>query len=139
MKATNLVLVGLGALLVLRKIRGAAGVGHPADYYTPQDYNDYVTYLEAYYGEGFTPAELRRNERARLEILEEAAREHERRTRAQQQHIVEMKRQRSKAEAQAAFDTYVHYLNNKYGRGFNPGLIDPTDSEFYYKLKKDIV
>ena len=148
MKATSTIwpvvaLIG-GALVIRHKNKstsgvGRCGVGHPADWFNKKDLDDYMIYLETGYGKGFTEAELMPWERNFLHTLQMAAEEHERRAKAQQQHIVDLKRERKKAEAQAAFDTYVHYLNNKYGRGFNPGLIDPVDADFYNRLKADII
>ena len=135
MKATNAILIGLGALLVLRKVRGAAGVGHPADWYTIQDLDNYKLYLESGYGKDFLPTELKRNERARLELLEEAVREHERRR--SEFARAEKGMRRHGQDAIEAFNKYVHFLNNKYGRGFHPGLIAPDEAKIYQQLFED--
>ena len=109
-------------------------IGHPADYYTVDDLENYRTYLEAGYGPDYTEAELLPNERHRLHTLEEAAEEHGRRLFAQQQHIHDLRRERDNAQARANLEDYEKYLNRKYGPGWHPGLIDEWDRDTWNML-----
>lgn len=143
MKATStlwpLLAIVAGALLIRRK---QSGVGYmpgynPADLYSLQDAKDFKSYLEAGYGKGFTEAELEPWERNRWAMLQVAEDEHRKRLQQTKAMVKQIQRERKQASARAALDDYVKYLNHRYGAGWHPGLINPQDSELYYKLLEE--